>query len=443
MSVRLDRESEADIWEIFHRISYIGIAKDAFLSMVLKCPVKARLKSFSLVQSDELAHLLKTHWLTWKRNMYVWLKMFGVCPWYFVKVRNTIHRYPVVPPFGSGHITTRLNKKHFQEFEWHWSNGDLEKKMHFEVRRYPPTIYGQFTTPLISLLDDYRSLKIARESLEIAWVNQARPQHILEYKPNIKFHGENDALIRFGDWEQHRYAEATDATNTYSKVHAVRVKNAQQRVKDAITANQMLMSNTRYMKTDTASQQFELENGNILKKIVPLPADFTYKSAAIPNVQARMQDLSNAIDAKAASIMDFPVQMMSGSAKTTAQSQNNLRNVNERVKDWLGFFEERTKNALMLVYGSIIEREMANLNEFIEHGQLFMAHKELVVEMECTPVTTYDDLRKYVTDGIMNVEDFARHAFSLNAIPESQITIKEDAMEPQEKKRKKDDFHSQ
>lgn len=426
---RLNPATKADIHEVFHSVAYIGISKDAFLAMTLKCPVIIKLKSFSLTESEELEHLLEMHWVEWKRQVYIRLKMFGICPWYFIKVRGTIHRYPVVPPYGSGYISTFLDKKHRQQYQWNWTDGELDKKMHFEVHRYPPTIMGEYTSPIISLLSDYRSLKIARQSVEIAWYNQARPQHILEYKPSRRLQTENETLVRFADasmaiGEQKRSMLATNIDNS---VHSVKVYNAQSLVDAAVHQNNARKAQrsvgSSYLHSEKKTDQYELQNANLLDKIVPLPPDYVYKAASIPRVDDRVAELSRMLDIKASSIMDFPVNMMSGTTKTSSQAQNNLRNVNERVKDWIKFFKKITKNAFLLAYGDVIQSSLNSVNEYEGSNELYLAHKEVVVEMECTPVTTYDDLKKYVSDGIMSIEDFAKHAFNLNAIPETQITI--------------------
>jgi hypothetical protein len=226
----------------------------------------------------------------------------------------------------------------------------------------------------------------------------------------------------------------------------VKVSGAQQTIMDTIIRNKMRMGGRlpkKYLETDDAAKKFEMENAGFLGHIIPLPADYTYKTAATPKVDAKVDIMSANLDAKAAATMDFPIQMMSATARTVAQAQNNLRNVNERVKNWITFFEQRTKNALLLAYEDIIQGELDTLNDFFDNGVMFYAHKEVVVEMECTPVTSYDELRKYVADGIMDVKDFAKHVFNLNAIPASQISIKRERAEEMEesvpvKKRKKD-----
>ena len=413
---RLNAETEHAVWELFHKVTYVSVAKDSFLAMVLKCPAVIRMESLPMEESEELKYLLKTYWLPWKRDMYMWLKMFGICPWYFKKLRGTPHKYPVVPKFGSGHISTYLSNRHEQRFKWTWMNGKDDSKMHFETNTYAPTIFGEIVSPIVSLLEDYRSLKIARKALETAWQCQAQPQHILEFKPTIKYNDQQDALIRFGDWDnwQERKAETDKAMRGYAYAGSAKVKNAQNTVQNAIRSN-------RDAQTGRARKQTEVENANILKNIVPLPPDFIYKTAATPNVHVKLDELQRALDARASAIMDFPIQMMGSSGKTSAQAQNNLRNVNERAKSWITYFEDRTKNAFLLGYGDAIQGWINGVNTFVESGPLFTIHQELCVEMPCTPVVSYDDLQKYVTDGIMSKDDFAKHAYEINALPNSQI----------------------
>jgi hypothetical protein len=424
MATRLNPEVEHDIWEIFHKSPYIGIAKDAFMAMVLKCPVKVTLKSFTLMQSEELSVLLSRFWLEWKQKMYIWLKMYGICPWYFIKVKKTIHKYPLVPPLKSGYISTFLDKKKIQQYTWTWHDGGEDKKMHFETRNYPPTIFGEFTTPIISIMPDYRSLKIARKAVEKSWVMQSHPQHILEYKPDIKFHGENDSVVRYGNWEAEQHKRAKSAVNNYNDMNTIRIKNAQRAVAEAAATNRQSMCQTPYMESDSRLQSFEIANSNIFDKITPLPADYVYKAGAVPHVQANIIELSKFIDAKAAAIMDFPVHMMTGSTKTSAQADNNMRTVNEKIKDWLSYFENRTKNALLLVYGDIIQDELTKVSVKLADGTLFLVDKELIVEIACTPITKLDDLYKFYSYKIMSFENFAKNALNSAGISESQMDTK-------------------
>jgi len=417
----LDPYAELDIMEIYNSSTSVKSSVDGFLSMVLQCPAKVTLKRAFLQSSDELKYLMKTHWLAWQRNLYIWLTIYGVCPWYFIKIRGTIHKYPKTPPFGSGYIETFLDKNYIQGFQWKWNGGKIEKKMKFEVRSHPPTVNGGFTTPIMALIPDYRMIKIARGAKEQAWVMQATPQHVIEYNPSRSIVETDSRLININ-----RARADSDENTTYGEIdsrrdmQSVRVMDLIKTLRKADAMNAQRDKNQFiYMHTDKKKPVEKLAGRTIY-----LNANFTYKQIAAPKVDADIPKLSAMLESKASIIMDFPSKNMTDNKRTSTQAANSLRFVNERIKEWIGFFENRTKNALLIAYGDQLQNDINNAFDF-----MFSVQDELIVEMPCTPLASFEDLEKYVDRGIMDQKDFAKHAFHLSALPESEIKLKDDMIQ--------------
>ena len=48
---------------------------------------------------------------------------------------------------------------------------------------------------------------------------------------------------------------------------------------------------------------------------------------------------------------------------------------------------------------------------------------DVKVDMSCTPMMSYDELKQMWLDGIISKENFAHHAFHLHALPMDQIEM--------------------
>jgi hypothetical protein len=116
---RLDPASTLDIFDVYSTVAACRVARDIFVNMILQCPPTVTLKSSPGNISRELEMLLEHQYREWAEALYDNLKMFGICPYYFEAVPGTIHKFPVVPVFGSGYIVTLLTEKGKQEFKWY------------------------------------------------------------------------------------------------------------------------------------------------------------------------------------------------------------------------------------------------------------------------------------------------------------------------------------
>ena len=253
-SYQLNSYMEADLLEMFHGLSTIKASTDGFLAMVLQCPARVTVQKIGLESNKILKMLMATHWLDWQKNMYKWIVVYGICPWYVVKIRKTKHKYPISPPFQSGTISTYMDKNHIQRFEWKWIDGKVDDKMRFETKNYNPTVFGGFTTPLVSLLSSYRTLKIAREAKERSWHIQSNRQHIIEYNPNRK-QVEEDSIGINRTYRPDTFSGRNSTTNP-APLQKTRVKDAAKALREAQLLNSLTIDSgqTMYMHTDDPDQ---------------------------------------------------------------------------------------------------------------------------------------------------------------------------------------------
>jgi len=191
----INKKDMKDIVDAFHHIPNLLLARDAFVSMILKCPATVTLKTLNQKQTKELEILMELYWLKWKIDMYDYLQMFGIAPWYWKKLQGTDHHIPVVPPFLSGYFTTYLDSRHEQQFNYYYNDNEKTVSgMYFEIKGHPPTLNGQFTSPVSTILSDYKTCKILRQASELAWYQQPRQQHIIEHHPAKNYPGDDNLV---------------------------------------------------------------------------------------------------------------------------------------------------------------------------------------------------------------------------------------------------------
>ena len=149
-----------------------------------------------------------------------------------------------------------------------------------------------------------------------------------------------------------------------------------------------------------------------------------------------LSDLEKAVkhfDAVAASIMDFPLELIqpSTAARGAANVQGNIRYLNEVVKSALRTYSVTIKRAFIQAYGDIIQK---GLNEFTSLRRrifkddpktllIMYAENEIDIEMQYTSMMSVDELTKMYQLGIIDKKTFAELTFSQYALPQTQISL--------------------
>lgn len=428
--VPLKQDQVLDIWDVFHKIPSIMVSHDMFVSMVLNCPPTVKMEKLKWEASDELRFLMQTYWMPFLQKVYTWFKCFGVCPWYWEKVRGTDHRIPVVPPFQSGHLTTYLDTKHRQQFSWYWKDtSDAAKNVNVEVSRHPPGLDGSIRSPIGSLLYEWRTMRIVRTSTEIATDQQAHQQHVFEFHPAKSNQGDDNlaTLESFGD----KIAGTVMARQEglLSAKTTIRTADLHHSLATAAAANRGMRarfgSAGAVMRSEDQGDQWERENANVLERGIPLKPDFTYKPVPPPRISTNVVDISMRLEKMASAIMDIPFQLIESSGgRNTANVQGNLRFVNERIKDWTNVFETLVKKLFLLAYGETIQSGLDQLAKPHKMLELF-ADTELQVYMSCTPIASVADITAVHMAGYMKKRTAAEHTFNILGISHADLSISE------------------
>lgn len=431
----VDVNQVTDVWEIYQTHPFIKRSRDAFVSMVLHTAPEVELTKMNMVSDDELNGIMKLFWLPWLEKLYDWIKMFGVCPWYFRRIRTTGHLIPTVPPFGSGRITTSLTDKHEQDFHWYWNNAsEPDRKMYFERGAHVPSLNGKLTSPIASLLKDWQTERVVRQSTELIAYQQAHQQHIIEHHPPKITYGDDNitSLEGFGEkiagdvmMMQERMQQAKMTVRSDALHSAIRNTLASNKVQHK------LHGTGPFLQSEKQGERWERENSNLLDHAITLKPDFVYKGVNAPKCDFKLETFAQRLDSLAAGIMDIPLQMTESSGRLAVNMTGIMRVVNERLRFWVHFFELATKKAFVLAYGDTINAELMRRPQ----KQLdWFAHDEVTVRIVTTPLATYDELKKVYDEGLYDKPTFASHAFTILGLPQDDIFITEPVEEEEQVK---------
>lgn len=437
-----------DIWNMFQSLPWTMVSRDSFLGMLLSCPPEIVITTLNWrVSDDELQVLLETNWMTFYHNFYTWWKLFGICPWYYKKVRGSPHAFPCIPPFGTGIIKTRWDTgKRFQQFGWVWTtddqtdnpNPDIDPHMHFEVGMHPPLLSGRITTPLASLITDFRTASIIRDAIEFTTTSQKFIQHMFERNPPRNKGTDEEYMTTYEAFGEGMVGSImAEREGLQQQKNQIQTEELKQIIWSASQQNYQRAQRVVHSEThaQTASRHQAMNNG-VEANHLPLPPYWTYKPAAVPRVHANLQEALQRLDVQAAAVMDYPLDMIrSPSGGTRSANRDlNLRFVNEKIKQWNHIYTTVTKKIFLLWYKpTLVDGTEQILNRArgskLDSG-LIMTRKQLelfmernvTVQMSCTPLTSLDSLTRLAQMGVLQPKAFKQHAMEHFALPLSDMT---------------------
>lgn len=467
---QLDPAATMDIYNLYNmNLPLLRTSRNVFTSMIFCKPFTVKMKKLGIMANKEVEKLIELYHMPFNKDVYDWEKMYGIIPVYFKRLRDTttgskvgIHRIPCVPKFGSGIITTFVNKKHDQEFKWYWTH-DIqggykeEKSMHWIIGENPPNIYGKYTSNISTLLDDYKTLKIIRQATEITAFQSSRPPLLLEYHPPKNQTAEESltTLQAFGPKIAGDVVEQEE--NLKSKRFTVRTNELVTQMYSAHLHNRGMQLKNDYnpfLYTDNASEQANRSDYGLSDRVIPLRPDFKYVKVATPTVAQNLEIYIKNLDVKAAALMDFPVEMIQGTNTTRATNiQGNLRFINERIKYMQRFFEQVNKYNILKIYGNDIQSKLDHITGHFRkysdepHKILKMyVSAEVEVELACNPIISEQQIEALWQNGMVSKKYAAEKIFDLYGLPENEIKLfqtpdgmpvenKESAKKPQPKKK--------
>lgn len=413
------------------------LARNSFLAMTLAEPFTFSIPAIGVVSNSDMEKIISAYWMPWLRKVYVYCKLFGLCPYYFEKRREIKgHRLPVVPDMDKGFITTIINEDtHRTEYKWYWSHTtttQYEKNMFWIVTEDAPDAYGRINSQMRSLLEDYRAMVKLRTSQNICATQRARPVHLIEHVPE-KFGGTSDDLshlnANFG-----AAAGITKARREMQKQNEVRIRTEElyKQLADVQRKNSELNTIQQTLWTDTPGTLLEEMDAGFNNRVVVMRPNFRYVQAAKPELVGDYQAASSAFDMKAAAVWDFAMELLTPTGSSRTQNvQGSERFENDRIKENTSFFLAVVKPALVEAYREQFTQAMEEARNYRvttlkgDPNLVPFLYPELdvQVDMSSSTVSTYDHMRQMWYDGIISKETFGKHVFRNSNIPQEQMEM--------------------
>lgn len=431
----LDMRMMNDIHEAFSTLPYTCIARDAFVSIVLRCPPEITMKTLKDWQmTDELRALMQMYWLPWNISKYDWIKQFEIAPFYFEKVRGTEHFIPVVPPYGSGRMTTFLDKQKKQQFRWYWANESKhDSRFYFDLGDRPPGLDGKIRSTMSSIIAEWGTLKIIRTAIEVSTEAQKTTRTLFEYHPPKNLHDDNlETLEAYGD------KVAGSVMSQARDLETMKFKMSKQvldwSLMQADAENRAKMGGTAKPnnRSDSLDKLVQRTYATMMSTGTPIPADFVAKTIPAPHVTADMHKIWERLDEACSAMMDIPLQLIESrvSRSNAAGVQGNMFIVNKRIKGWVRFFEATTKRAFLLTYGLILQEDMTRMriqNEKMNPARMLELYveSEIEVHIPCTPIASEEHVKQLWKDGFMSKQRAAEHLFDMMGFSFDDIELSE------------------
>lgn len=435
----LDMEAISDILHMYRNTPAIKVARESFLSMTLCGPFSFSIPKMGISSNNDMQQIISRYWMPWLRSVFDWIKLIGVCPYYFKKLKGQeAHQVPCVPDIELGYITVYVSEQHEVNYRFYWNHGQQsqeEKAMLWIKSDHSPTREGTIRSALASLLPQYRTILVLQRALETVATQRSKPTHILEYKPGGET-AKNDHLTtlvaNFGE----RAAGMSKARQEHARNMDIRVRTSElfKQMSAVQTANtqQNMATTQKLMWTDSTLDQIERADPGFATRTIPLQPDFHYVQTAKAEIVSDLEKHMSSFNMIAAAVMDFALELIqpTGSARTQ-NVKGSERFENERIKEALNFFSFIARTAIVIAYRKQFEEGMAEAKAWVANrkggdpNRIADMYPELdvVVDMSCTPMLQYADLRDMWQDGIMKKEDFAHHAFHMRSLPHEQINI--------------------
>jgi hypothetical protein len=428
--IRLNESQVCDAWNIYFKLPIISLAQNAFNGYTLQSDPVVELKSIRQVNSDILTYLINEYYKPYCMEQRKWWKVIGVHPFYFEKIRGTDDYIPRTPSVGSGYITVACSRNNVPTYQWTWCDtGGVDSKVYFNVGPNPPLLDGTLISPIASLINDWKTISIVRESTELVTYQQSHQQHIFEHHPARNVVGDDNltTLEEFGDTVAQSVIRQQEGLSTMK--FKVRTDALYDAMNDAASRNygtKRKYGRNSFINSEGLSDTWERQNSSLVERGIPLKQDFYYKSVPQSSVTADFKHLCSRMDYMSAFVMDFPLQLIENTgAKAASNSKSNSDFLQGRIKDWTRIYEESIKRIIIMIYG----KDIGNILNV--RGQIdAVLNIEISVYIPIQPNATLEDLKSLYEQEIIDPKTFATHAFKLLNLPIEEIHV--------EKKKKKD-----
>jgi hypothetical protein len=437
IEVALDDATVKDMTDLYYHWPSIIISRNALLAMVLPGPFYFSVPKLGIYNNDEMRLLIDTYWMPWVRNVLDGCRIYGVCPYYFIKRGS--HMVPKVPDFTQGYITVVYNTK-TRETSYKWydtfqSNPmrDAAKDIRWVLTEFAPLANGTLRSVCSVLLPSYRSLMKLRQARDVVSTQRAHPPHIIEIVPDPKAGQDNDLAYMRADYgkaagiSQQRLEESRQA-ETRQKAAAVKLA-----LRATQSANLQSATVQRTLWTDTPEATLDEMDAGFGNRVVVLRERMRYREAAKPELVGDYEKASTNFDIMAAAIMDSNVEFFTptgGSQARAHQGQLINRFTNARIRELSKFLERFIHSAVIYAYRAQFIDVMDKAYQWRTRGkeapEVNMLYPELDVQIHMPVSSTvgYHDLEAMRASGIITQETMTRYVAQEKNMPiEDFVTL--------------------
>lgn len=374
--VELNRYQIARHSEIFlHDISLRQSFED-MINLVFKTSMSIQFGIFKT--PAHINYISKKHFMPWLRDVNRMVLLYGICPYYFLRMKVTKRSWgidlsahseklnkttsknknplekmllepedevrdiydameqkyyyiPRVADFSQGFLTVDVDNHHQPVYNWYWnpqlassvganSNGGQikhEDNMHFIVQHAPSLYTGNLTCPMVSYTTSYDRINSILSNDEQATMEASRPLYVI----------------------QHSVGSSSSVSSSYTESVAFGdVASGQRRAEDVASGNSLnsgsqsqVMRDMEIIANEKMSKKFEreLHTRSLSEitaelralpyadetRILPLPTNYTLVSPPTPHIRSDITEQLERLDQLAGDLVGFPVRLRRTSSK--------------------------------------------------------------------------------------------------------------------------------
>lgn len=440
----LNRAAYKDLIRMSTTIPVFNYAHATLSSMLFSEPFTFEIKKLNMVSTQDAQQHISEFWMPHLPKIILWHDFVGLIPVYLKDVGPGM-RVPRFPDMTQGEITVKENTKtHEKQFFWFWKNrsiddGDLNKpdpNVYWIRTRYEPSVDGEICSPVMSLLEPFRSLEYARLAQDKIVQYEANPLHGLEHVPS-KVTAQNDNL------EGYNASFGDVAAVVQQRKQAARDKQVNQSMETAF--ERMIKHKTQIngakkpvplFWTDLPDELMRRMDTNFPERCVPITEGLKYVNVARPKLVVDYDAKLEKFNKEASVVLGFALEMVFPTGSSRVQNFRGAQQFTlDRVKQMTSFLRPVIRNLLIMCYKDSInamfdeeneklvkKRKQSSTND-VEEQFLLYPYLDIEVDLMTSTIADTDQMRALWLDGGVDKDYYVEHALrNLNIPPEQKRT---------------------
>lgn len=394
--------------------------------------------------------VIEEYWMPTLPDVHDHLIMFGLCPYTWKKIPKSDHVYPVVPPWGTYSITYENNRDGVI-FHLYWLDGVMPEKAKnvFWVKgdTYPQN--GVLRSTMATLENLCKMQMMNAEASMKAITEAANPFFVFENSPQQNRQLADDIALEEAFGRKEVFKQMGNREEMMARRNSMRNANFQQSVMETTLANHGfgVESYNGFSDFDGSMADTYADTYNkFLSRSIILDPDYKIQQSPKPAILMRMDEIWLKLSRDCASMIGFPLEFAQPMGATrSANVVGNIRFLNESVKKLRKDFRSVVRRMWLVSYGQLVFNEVELVKRRVIRqpslAKEFQLNEQIEIEIEwpCVPEMSYEQLRQFVLDEVIDHETMSCQAAGLFGLPGSLVNCKggklpeQKAMELQEK----------